>query len=82
MLAAVPELGGSVTARYGNIDYQTQVTSTGADFPLARNWPVARGIFFSRADVRSYAPVVGARQDRRGQRSSPTAPTRSASTSC
>jgi macrolide transport system ATP-binding/permease protein len=58
ILAAVPELGGSVTARYGSIDYQTQVTSTGADFPLARNWPVARGIFFSRSDVRGYAPVV------------------------
>jgi macrolide transport system ATP-binding/permease protein len=58
VLAAVPELGGSVTARYGNIDYQTQVTSTGADFPLARNWPVARGIFFSRSDVRGYAPVA------------------------
>ena len=58
VLAAVPELGGSVTARYGSIDYQTQVTSTGADFPLARNWPIASGIFFSRSDVRSYAPVV------------------------
>jgi macrolide transport system ATP-binding/permease protein len=58
ILAAVPELGGSVTARYGNIDYQTQVTSTAADFPIARNWPVARGTFFSRADVRGYAPVV------------------------
>ena len=58
VLAAVPELGGSVTARYGNIDYPTQVTSTAADFPIARNWPVARGTFFSRADVRSHAPVV------------------------
>ncbi|HET6492810.1 MAG TPA: MacB family efflux pump subunit, partial [Burkholderiales bacterium] len=58
ILAAVPELGGSVTARYGNIDYQTQVTSTAAEFPIARNWPVARGTFFSRADVRGYAPVV------------------------
>ena len=58
VLAAVPELGGSVTARYGNLDYQTQATSTSADFPLARNWPSARGTFFSRADVRSYAPVV------------------------
>jgi macrolide transport system ATP-binding/permease protein len=58
VLAAVPELGGAVTARYGNLDYQTQATSTGADFPLARNWPSARGTFFSRGDVRSYAPVV------------------------
>ncbi|HYC47314.1 MAG TPA: MacB family efflux pump subunit [Burkholderiales bacterium] len=58
ILAAVPELGGSVTARYGSIDYQTQVTSTSAEFPVARNWPIARGTFFSRADVRAYAPVV------------------------
>ena len=58
VLAAVPELGGSVTARYENIDYQTQITSTAADFPIARNWPVARGIFFSRGDVRGYAPVA------------------------
>ena len=58
VMAAVPELGGAVTARYGNLDYQTQATSTSADFTLARNWPTARGTFFSRADVRSYAPVV------------------------
>ena len=58
VLAAVPELGGNVTVRFGNIDYQTQATSTSADFPIARNWPVARGTFFSRADARSYAPVV------------------------
>jgi len=58
VLAAVPELGGTVTARFGNLDYQTQATATGADFTVARNWPVARGTFFSKADVRSYAPVV------------------------
>jgi macrolide transport system ATP-binding/permease protein len=58
VLAAVPELGGTVTARFGNLDYQTQATATGANFPLARNWPVARGTFFSQADARSYAPVV------------------------
>jgi macrolide transport system ATP-binding/permease protein len=58
VLAAVPELGGSVTARYGNIDYQTQVTSTTAEFPLARNWPVAKGTFFSRSDVRGYSAVA------------------------
>ncbi|HUP93351.1 MAG TPA: MacB family efflux pump subunit [Burkholderiales bacterium] len=58
VLAAVPELGGNVTTRFGNADYQTQATSTSAEFPVARNWPVARGTFFSRADVRSYSPVV------------------------
>jgi len=58
VLAAVPELGGSVTARFGNADYQTQATGTSATFPLARNWPVSRGIFFSTADLKSYAAVV------------------------
>ena len=58
VLAAVPELGGSVTARFGNSDYQTQATGTSATFPIARNWPVSRGIFFSTADMKSYASVV------------------------
>jgi len=58
VLAAVPELGGSVTARFGNSDYQTQATGTSATFPVARNWPVGKGIFFSTADSKSYAAVV------------------------
>ena len=58
VLAAVPELGGSVTVRVGNADYQTQATGTTATFPVARNWPVSKGVFFSTADVKSYASVV------------------------
>lgn len=58
VLAAVPELGGGVTARFGNADYQTQATGTSATFPVARNWPVSRGIFFSTADLKSYAAVA------------------------
>ena len=58
VLAAVPELGSSVTARFGSADYQTQATGTSATFPAARNWPVARGVFFSTADQRSYATVA------------------------
>ena len=58
VLAAVPELGGSVTTRFGSTDYQTQATGTSATYPVARNWPVGRGIFFSAADVQTYAAVV------------------------
>jgi macrolide transport system ATP-binding/permease protein len=54
----VPELGGSVTARFGNSDYQTQATGTSAAYPLAHNWSVSRGIFFSDLDLKSYASVV------------------------
>jgi len=58
VLAAVPEMGAGVTARFGNADYQTQATGTSATFPVARNWPVSKGIFFSTADLKSYAAVV------------------------
>jgi macrolide transport system ATP-binding/permease protein len=58
VLAAVPEMSGNVTIRFGNADYQTQVLATSGAYPLARNWPVVRGTFFSNADVQSYAAVV------------------------
>jgi macrolide transport system ATP-binding/permease protein len=58
VLAAVPEMSGNVTIRFGNADYQTQIIATSAEYPLARNWPVVRGTFFSDADVRSYSAVV------------------------
>src|SRR5215470_11212858 len=56
--AALPERSGRITARYGNIDYQTSVQGTGEDFPSARDWPVAEGVFFNADDVKQYAPVV------------------------
>jgi macrolide transport system ATP-binding/permease protein len=58
VIAAVPEIGGTVTVRFGAADHQTQVVATTADYPLARNWPVARGTFLSASDVLSYATVV------------------------
>ena len=56
--ASVPEFPGGVTIRYRNRDYATQANATGAAYPQARTWPLAAGTFFSRADVRTYAPVV------------------------
>jgi macrolide transport system ATP-binding/permease protein len=58
VLASVPEAGGGATVRYRGQDLQTQVTATGANFPLARGWHPARGTFFSHEDVASYAAVA------------------------
>src|SRR5262249_13932144 len=59
--AAVPERTGQVTLRIGNRDYQTQATATTVDMPETRNWPVERGVFFSRADQdgRTTVAVIG-----------------------
>jgi macrolide transport system ATP-binding/permease protein len=55
---ALPERNGRATARYGAIDYQTSVQGTAADFPSARDWPVAEGQFFNNDDMEHYAAVV------------------------
>ncbi|WP_323814357.1 MacB family efflux pump subunit [Cellvibrio sp. NN19] len=56
--AALPEMNGSFTLRYGNVDHTTEVTATAAKFPLARKWDVAQGTFFTEEDDQNYATVV------------------------
>ncbi|HYD65854.1 MacB family efflux pump subunit [Azospirillum sp.] len=56
--AAVPEYPGNATLRRGGRDYTTSVNATSADFPKARDWPVASGLFFEEGDVKTYAPVA------------------------
>jgi macrolide transport system ATP-binding/permease protein len=58
VLAAVPELSATVTVRFGDSDYQTSATGTGADLTIIRDWPVAKGTFFSRSDADRYAAVT------------------------
>ncbi len=58
ILAAVPELGGSATLRFGNADTSTSVTATSAAYPLARGWYPSQGTFFSEEDDRTYATVA------------------------
>ncbi|MSO84693.1 MAG: MacB family efflux pump subunit [Rhodospirillales bacterium] len=55
---AVPEIGGGVTVRFGNADYLTSATATSDEYPFARDWPVASGIFFGPDEVKSYVPVA------------------------
>ena len=56
--SAAPEIGGSVTLRYGGRDYQTTATATSPEYAEARDWPAASGVFFGDEDMRTYAPVV------------------------
>lgn len=56
--AAVPEVNGSVTIRYGGNDYQSSATATSPDYPAARDWDLASGVFFAEDDVRRYVPVA------------------------
>lgn len=58
VLAAVPEQNSSATVRQGNADYSTSINGTSAKFPIARQWPVARGTFFSEQDEADYATVA------------------------
>jgi len=54
----VPEFPFQVTARFGTNDHQTQLDGTTPNYVLAREWPLAEGIFFDDEDMRAYAPVV------------------------
>ncbi|PYE88737.1 MacB family efflux pump subunit [Phyllobacterium leguminum] len=56
--AAVPEVTGAVTLRYGNVDYQSQADGTIPAFTTAKSWKVERGDFINQQDVSTYAPVA------------------------
>lgn len=54
----VPERSGRKTLRFGNTDYAVSVQGVGAGFPVARDWALETGSFFSLRDVEAYAPVI------------------------
>ncbi len=58
VLGTLPELQGNYTVRYGRQDYQTTVTATGENLPEIRNWPLARGVFFTREDSEDYVAIA------------------------
>jgi macrolide transport system ATP-binding/permease protein len=58
ILGAMPELQGNYTARFGRQDYSTQVNAVTENMPELNNWPLARGIFFTREDSDKYTPVA------------------------
>jgi len=56
--AAVPELSGTVTVRFGDADYQTTADGTTAALTVIRDWPVVRGSFFTATDAARYSAVA------------------------
>lgn len=58
VLAAIPELTGGQTLRYSNRDHSAEINATSFRFPVARQWPVVEGTFFSAEDESSYAAVA------------------------
>jgi macrolide transport system ATP-binding/permease protein len=58
VLAAVPEQSSTATLRFGEADYSSSVLGTSSKFPLARQWKVERGTFFSEEDEQEYATVA------------------------
>lgn len=54
----VPQTANPVTVRYGNVTYTTTLNATTPDFTAANSWPVARGTFFSQANLQGFAPVA------------------------
>lgn len=58
VLAAIPELTGNTSLRFGNADHSTETNATAASFPIARNWPLAHGSFFTEDDETQFASVA------------------------
>lgn len=54
----VPTRMGRMTLRAGNIDYSCSTQGVGTGLPLARDWPVASGYFFTDRDMKSRAAVA------------------------
>jgi macrolide transport system ATP-binding/permease protein len=58
IVTVVPERSGRKTIRFGNTDYATSVQGVGDGFPLARDWALQSGTFFTADDIGSYAAVA------------------------
>lgn len=58
VLAVIPEQTDTTTLRFENADTSTSINATSADFPLARQWPLAQGSFFTAEDELRYATVA------------------------
>jgi len=53
-----PTVGTGVPVVFGNQNWNTRAEGANDQFPLIRNWPLAKGSFFTDAEVRTAARVA------------------------
>ncbi|RUO26697.1 macrolide ABC transporter permease/ATP-binding protein MacB [Aliidiomarina minuta] len=58
VLTAVPELTGNQTLRRAGFDQEAQINATYSSFPLARQWQVSEGSFFTEEDEALFTTVA------------------------
>jgi len=58
VLYVAPERSSRATMRYGDNDFSGRITGTTPAYFHAKDWEMAQGVFFTDADVDTYAPVV------------------------
>ncbi|MES2604098.1 MAG: MacB family efflux pump subunit [Pseudomonadota bacterium] len=58
VLGTSPELQGNYTLRFRRQDHSSQVSAVSDRVPELRNWPLARGVFFTKEDSDTYTPVA------------------------
>lgn len=56
--ALAPERSSSITMRYGNADFTSQIIGTWPSYANVKEWQTTSGGWFTDADVKGYAPVV------------------------
>ena len=58
VLYSMPKVENSLTIRWSRQDHSARVTATTEVLPLAKDWPLARGVFFTKEDSDKYTPVA------------------------
>lgn len=58
ILHTAPERSSRATIRYSEYDFSGRIKGTSPGYKPTKDWEMASGVFFSEADLQSYAPVV------------------------
>ncbi|WP_016957333.1 MacB family efflux pump subunit [Catenovulum agarivorans] len=53
-----PERSTRATIRFGQYDFSGRIKGTNPDYQFAKDWQLAQGVFFTEADIKSFAPVI------------------------